>query len=172
MADRELIVMRHAKSAWDTDAPTDFERPLSKRGRKDAPRMGEWLAGEGLIPDLVVTSPAERARTTAERVLRAMGAGMAAVRDERRIYDASLTNLLAVLAECPKAARRVLLVGHNPGLESLVLYLAGDVLPELGWRKVFPTAAVAHFRMPDDWTSLGPGAGSLASLVKPKMLKG
>ena len=61
---RELLILRHAKSAWDTNAPSDFERPLAKRGRRAAPRVGRWLEEQGLIPDHVVSSPAERAKQT------------------------------------------------------------------------------------------------------------
>ena len=70
---RELLVLRHAKSAWDTNAPSDFERPLAKRGRRAAPRVGRWLEEQGLIPDHVVSSPAERAKQTVIAVCQALG---------------------------------------------------------------------------------------------------
>ncbi len=117
---RELLVLRHAKSAWDTGARTDFERPLSGRGRRDAPRMGRFLAERGLVPDHVVSSPAERARQTVLAVCAELGLGEDAVRWDERIYHASTGALMDVLAESPAGAHRVLIAGHNPGLEMLV----------------------------------------------------
>lgn len=163
---RELLVLRHAKSDWGESA-SDFDRPLAKRGRKDAPRVGRWLREEGLAPDLVLSSPAKRARETAERVVEALGSDAGEVRWEPRLYDADLGRILRVLAEKSVAGRRVLLVGHNPGLEDLVLHLGGDAVAIPGDGKVLPTAAVARFRMPPDWGRLPPGSGELLALVRP-----
>lgn len=168
--ERELIVLRHAKSAWDTDAPSDFERPLAKRGKRDAPRMGEWMKARGLVPDFVVCSPARRARQTARRALEAMDDMPVEIRWEEELYGAGLRTLLAVLAGVPGASRRVMIVGHNPGLESLVLYLAGDDFPFGEEKKIFPTAALAHFVMPEDWTILDHGSGELMATMRPKRL--
>lgn len=167
---RELVILRHAKSAWDTDAPTDFERPLAKRGKRDAPRMGEWMRAQGILPDYVVCSPARRARQTARRVLEAIDDMPVEIRWEEEVYGAGLRTLLSVLAEVPTAARRVLLVGHNPGMESLVLHLAGDDFPFGDEKKTFPTAALAHFRMPEDWAVLDRGSGELMANMRPKRL--
>ena len=112
----ELLVLRHAKSAWDTGARTDFERPLSKRGLRDAPRMGRFLADEGLVPDHVVSSPAERARQTVIAVCAELGFDDGAIRWDERVYHATTGALMDVLAESPPGARRVLIAGHNPGL--------------------------------------------------------
>lgn len=167
---RQLLVLRHAKSAWDTGAPTDFDRPLAKRGRKDAPRMGKWLRDTGLLPDHVVSSPAARARETTEKVCRACSfAGGRVVWDER-IYEGDLGALLAVLADCPATAPTILLVGHNPGLETLVRHLGGDAVPTPADGKLLPTAAVARIEMPESWSGLGPGAGKLVSVTRPKEL--
>jgi phosphohistidine phosphatase len=169
---RELLVLRHGKSAWDTDAPTDLERPLAKRGRKDAPRMGAWLAAHDLEPDLVVTSPARRAEETAEAVLEGTGGEGTEVRRDERIYGGELGDLLAVLGDCPARGRRVLLVGHNPGLETLVTYLASDRPRPAPNGKLMPTCAVAHFRLPDDWQGLGRSAGVLVAIARPRELHG
>jgi phosphohistidine phosphatase len=167
---RELLVVRHAKSAWDTDARTDFDRPLKKRGRRDAPRMGRWLEEKKLRPDLVVASPAKRARQTTMGMLGEMNLDEDAVRWEPRIYGAEVPDLLDVLGEIPRSAKRVMLVGHNPGLEDLVLRLGGDSvkIPEDG--KLLPTATVARLRMPTDWGKLRPGAAKLVSITRPKEL--
>jgi phosphohistidine phosphatase len=162
---RDLLVMRHGKSDRGAAVPRDFDRPLARRGRRDARRMGRWLAGEGLLPDLVLASPAVRARDTAERAAEASG-----IRFDPRLYDASVDVVLQVLGEVPSSVRRVLIVGHNPSLEDLVHHLGGDAVevPEDG--KVLPTAAVARFGMPADWGSLPRGVGTLRWIRRPRDL--
>ena len=163
---RQLLILRHAKSAWNTEAATDFARPLNKRGERDAPRVGHWLREQSLIPDHVLSSPAERARQTALKVCKELDFPAARVQWEPHIYEATQADLLQVLAGCPAEARRILLVGHNPGLELLVRYLCPSVvLPQDG--KLLPTAAVALLEMPDDWRQLAPGSARLATLTRP-----
>ena len=165
---RQLLVLRHAKSAWDTDARTDFERPLAKRGRKDAKRMGCWMGGQGLKPDYVLSSPAQRAKETVLAVCAELGLDTETIHWQPRIYLADLDTLLEVLGECPRKARKVLLVGHNPGVEELVAYLGGEgvVTPPDG--KLMPTAALARLDMPKDWSRPGPGVARLLELTRPK----
>lgn len=163
--------MRHAKSAWDTDAPTDFERPLAKRGRRDGPRIGAWLRASDLVPDRIFASTAERARQTALAVSAEMGFDADAIEWHEGIYMAGLRSLLSVLASAEPGARRVMIVGHNPGLEGLVEYLASAPVPIPANGKIMPTAAVAHFRMPADWEELAPGAAELVRITRPKELR-
>lgn len=166
---RQLLILRHAKSTWDTQAATDFVRPLNKRGEKDAPRMGRWLRQQGLIPDYVVSSPAERARQTALKACKGLGIPADRLQWDLRIYDATPEQLLAVLADCPEIARTVLLVGHNPGLELLLRYLCRSVpVPADG--KLLPTATVAQLEMPADWQQPDPGAARLVSITRPASL--
>jgi phosphohistidine phosphatase len=167
---RQLLILRHAKSSWDSDAPTDFERPLSKRGQHDAPRMGAWLRQQGCIPDYVVSSPAKRAKQTVRRVCEALAIETDQTHWEPRIYEASPGTLLHVLADCPDKAETVLLVGHNPGLESLVEYLCGDRTPAPTDGKLLPTATVARLAMPDDWGQLETGCAHLISITRPRSL--
>ena len=122
---RELLILRHAKSAWDTDAPADFDRPLAPRGCDAASRMGRYLAEAGLPPDAVVCSSATRAVQTVHRVARAGGFSLRTARFEGAIYEAGLPALLGVLGGCLPGARRTMIVGHNPGLEDLLHHLAG-----------------------------------------------
>jgi len=168
---RELLLLRHAKSAWGADAPTDFERPLAQRGRRDAPRMGAWLRESSLLPDHVVASPARRAAETVHLALAEMGLGEEAVVFADDVYEAAMFDLLDVLADCPATSRRVLLVGHNPALEDLVEHLAGRVAAPPGG-KLFPTAALAHLAMPDDWSRLPRGCAELLSFIRPRTLSG
>ena len=169
---RELLILRHAKSAWDTGAPTDFERPLAPRGRRDAPRVGEWLRRHGLRPDHVVSSPAERARQTVLAVCAALDFDAAVICWEPRIYHGSTSDLLQALRDSPEDAKRVLIAGHNPGLESLLLQLCarGSLrIPPNG--KLMPTAAVARLEIPVPWGKLASGAARLLSLTRPRDLK-
>ena len=145
--ERRLIVLRHAKSSWETEAATDHDRPLNKRGRRDAPRMGVLLKDENLLPDFIVASSARRARKTAEHVIQHSG-----YRGETRItgelYNAGRDQLLAFVNTLPDAASRILLIGHNPGLEELLEALTGQCL-------ALTTAALAHLESPaDSWQQL------------------
>jgi len=167
---RELLILRHAKSDWDSEAPTDFERPLNGRGKRDAPRVGRWLLAQGWLPDHVVASPAQRARTTARRVAHEMGVDRDTIDWQQSVYLASVTTLRDVLGDCPVSAARVMLVGHNPGLEGLLAWLAGSGMtwPEDG--KLLPTAAIARLAMPADWSRLEPGCADLLDLVRARDL--
>jgi phosphohistidine phosphatase len=164
---RELLVLRHAKSDWTSAAASDFDRPLAKRGKQQAPKVGHWLRAQGLVPDDVLSSPAKRARQTVKRVCEALGFDVARVRWDPRVYEGTLDSLLQALGTTPARARRVLLVGHNPGLETLLGYLWGDAstLPADG--KLLPTAALARLELPEEWTALGYGAARLLSLIRP-----
>ena len=165
---RELLVARHAKSSWDSDARQDFDRPLGKRGRRDAPAMGARLREKGWLPDLVLASPAQRARETTMLLLEGMGFEEQVVRWEPLLYGTGLETHLRLLAGCPRTARRVLLVGHNPALEDLVLHLGGGDFEVPGDGKVMPTGAVARIRMPANWGTLGEGAGRVQSIIRPR----
>lgn len=168
---RELLLMRHAKSDWASGAPGDFDRPLAARGRRDAPRMGRWLAREGLLPDHVVSSPAARARETVLAVLDELPGPALPVHWEPRIYEAGYAVLLGVLGEIPIEPRRVLFVGHNPGLEDLLCHLAGGAFPSGAKAdKLLPTGALACLDMPCDWRSLAPGSARCRRVMRPKDL--
>ena len=165
MKKRELLVLRHAKSAWETAAPADFDRPLALRGQRAAKRMGRYIAEAGLLPDAVVCSTATRAVQTIHSVAQAAGLTLESVRFESEIYEAGLSSLLAVLAKCDPAAHRTMIVGHNPGLEYLLDYVVGGVhVPGDG--KLMPTAALARLEVPGDWTPIEHGQGTLVGIVR------
>jgi phosphohistidine phosphatase len=168
---RELLVLRHAKSAWNTDAPTDFDRPLAKRGRRDAPRVGRFLRERGLSPDYVVSSPAERARQTVIAVCEPLGIEATQIHWDERIYHASSGALIDVLNDCPSKARRVLIAGHNPGLELLVRNLCDHDVPMPDDYKLMPTAAVAHLEIRTDWAQMEVGTARLLSLTRARSLR-
>ena len=163
---RELLILRHGKSDWNTDAD-DFDRPLNNRGKRGAQRMGVWLWQQGLRPDLIISSPAERAITTAHKCCKSMGMMASDVVEDDRVYAASLDELLEVLKDAPAGAGRTMLVGHNPGLEDLLEFLIDDDIPLADDVKRLPTATLAHLAMPDDWQALASACATLGSIVRP-----
>ncbi|EIC29451.1 MULTISPECIES: SixA phosphatase family protein [Methylomicrobium] len=165
---RELWLLRHGKS--DRDAVgSDFDRPLKPRGRRAAQRLGEWLQERGLYPDLIITSPARRALNTAQLVCDALKRPEPPTQ-EPRLYFSGLEEIKNVLAGCLESAQCVVLVGHNPDLEELLVELVGeDGLPEV--EKLMPTAALARLEMPDDWSELEAGCARLIEILYPKSLQ-
>jgi phosphohistidine phosphatase len=167
---RRLILLRHGKSAWP-DGTADFDRPLARRGREAAPRMGAYLASEQLIPDLVLVSPARRAQETWELARPHLGG--AAVRAEPRIYEAPAERLLAVVREADADAATLLMVGHNPGFADLLRLLVGDG-DRLAYTKAmtkYPTAGLAVIDFAaGTWRELSPRSGRLDRFVTPKSL--
>ncbi len=164
---RELWLLRHAKAKRD-DNIEDFDRALKKSGKLSAQRVGAWLQQQHLLPDLVLSSPAKRAITTATIAIEAMGADLTATQD-KRLYAEGFERLKTVLAECPVDAQRVLLVGHNPELEDLLIHLVGLAnIPD--GNKLLPTAALARLAMPDDWTQLSIESAQLLSITKARSL--
>lgn len=137
---KTVLLLRHAKSSRKDPNLTDHERPLNKRGKRDAPRVGRLIEDEGLVPDLIVSSTAVRARATAEAV--AVSCGFAGkVEFKRELYLAEPDAYLRVLWGLPEAHGRVLVVGHNPGLERLLEALTGSF-------EALPTAALARVALP------------------------
>jgi len=167
---RELLLLRHAKSDWNAGVASDFERPLAKRGKRDAPRVGAWLYREGLVPDVIFSSPAARARATAIKVCRRLDCDKQRIVWDPALYEADVATLLAALRRCPQHANTVLMVGHNPGFENLIGYLTDGEFdpPEDG--KLLPTAATARLEMPEDWSRLEAGCAVLLSVTRPRDL--
>ncbi len=164
---RRLILLRHAKSDWP-DVP-DQERPLAKRGRRDAPVVGRWLRRHGYLPDTVICSVARRTRQTWDRVAPELG-GSPSVTFELRAYEARALTLLYLVRELPGTCRAALLIGHNPAIEELATHLAeapaaaGAPPPP---RLRFPTAAVAVLEFDGDWADLSPGQARLLDFAIP-----
>ena len=173
-AGRTLVLLRHAKSAWP-DIP-DHERPLAGRGRRDAPVMGRWLRTAGHVPDRVLCSTARRARETWQLAQPALGASPP-VSFEDRVYGASPEQLLDLVHQAPRAAKTLLIVGHDPGIPGLAFMLDGPAAPGSGavphstvdrMKAKFPTAAVAVLELTGSWDQLGPGAAWLTGFVTPR----
>ncbi len=166
---RELLLLRHAKSDWSIDMD-DFSRPLNKRGRRAAKRIGRWLHEQHLIPDTILSSPATRALTTAQRVCKQLAIDESAIICHPRIYQADARTLLAILKSRHHQERRVLLVGHNPGLEDLLLKLTGHSVPLSANGKYLPTAALAQLVFKGDWAELSEDTATLVTLTRPDNL--
>jgi phosphohistidine phosphatase len=161
---KTLLLLRHAKSVKNDGTLVDFERSLNDRGKDDAKLIGTFLGDQKLAPDLILSSPAKRARTTTELVLKAADWNCTPQFDER-IYEASLYRLLNVVSEIDSSNKVVMLVGHNPGFEELLAALT-DESPGL------PTCAAASIDLKvNDWGKAGVHAGKLKWLVTPKSLK-
>lgn len=162
---RELLLLRHAKSDWP-EGVADINRPLKKRGKKAALRMGEWLLEQQLCPDWIITSHAQRASETAEKVCKGLKLKKGQVLHfDDRIYLAGVETLKKVLADCPTFPQRVLMVGHNPGLEDLLMDLVEGIRPEEDG-KLLATATLARLRLPDDWHDLESHCGQLLSVTR------
>ena len=144
---KSLLILRHAKSSWKHPELTDHDRPLNKRGKRDAPRMGEILRSEHLMPEAITSSTAARARATAEAVAKASGYnGKIAL--NRSLYAAGPEAYLKVLHELSDHYKRVLVVGHNPGLEELLEMFTGET-------QIMPTCTLAHVKFSiDSWIEL------------------
>jgi phosphohistidine phosphatase len=143
---KRLILLRHAKSSWTDERLADAERPLSDRGVRDAPRMGARLHERGIRPDLVLSSPAVRAQSTAKLVADALAYPADAIRLEASLYLAAPEDILGVVGEQPDTVECLLVVGHNPGLTDLAHILLPDFdvadLPTMGVVAI-ETAAVS-----------------------------
>ena len=166
---RTLYLLRHAKSDWDDPELSDFDRPLAPRGVDACARIAAHMRAEGIAPELVLCSPARRAKETLEGLGDAIGEG--AVRFEKDIYEATESDLLGVVHPTDPAVSSVMLIGHNPSIERLALLLCeeGDLLDSL--RAKYPTAALATLAIPStEWRELRLGGATLAAFVKPKEL--
>ncbi|MDH3690902.1 MAG: histidine phosphatase family protein [Gammaproteobacteria bacterium] len=172
MSSRHLLLLRHGKSDWHSDAKSDFDRPLNTRGKKAVKSMCRWMTAQGIRPDWIVSSPATRARQTTLRLCKELQVDGSTVFWEPSVYEADLNSLFQVLAQCPTEESTVMLIGHNPGLEALVRYLAGPQLEDSTDNKLLPTAALAQFEMPEDWAQLYPGSGRNLLITRPRDLRG
>jgi phosphohistidine phosphatase len=169
---KTVFLMRHAKSSWDDPQLADQDRPLTSRGRKAAARMGEYMRDADLRPSIVLCTSALRVRQTLE-LLRPALPEKTTVKVEPRLYSAGSKELLTRIRRLSPAATSVLVVGHNPAMQDLVLGLASKSPKLNAIRNKFPTAALAVLDAPiDEWRQLVPGQASLVHFVTPKGLRG
>jgi len=159
---KTLLLLRHAKSSWKESALSDHDRPLNKRGKRDAPRMGELMVKEELYPDLIISSSAKRARMTTELLVSAAGYDPEIV-FERDLYAAWPDAYIETLNVLPDTYERVMVVGHNPGLEELLEILTDEF-------ERMPTTALAVVTLPiTSWRELSlETCGELAGIYRPR----
>lgn len=169
------MLLRHAKSEWPDDV-ADPDRPLARRGRKDAPAAGRWLRATGQVPDLVLCSTARRARETWELARDGLGAdpsGAPEVILDERIYGATPATLLELARQTRPGIATLLIVGHEPAMRELTLELARAQPGDPGDDRIarvrvkFPTAAIAVLEFASTWSGLLPGQARLAAFARP-----
>ncbi|HEX2116707.1 MAG TPA: histidine phosphatase family protein [Alphaproteobacteria bacterium] len=166
---KQLVLLRHAKSSWDDPFIEDFDRPLAKRGRKAAARLATWLKQHRVRPDLILCSPAVRTRETLALIVDALGE-KADIAYDKALYLAEADALLAKIQAADNAAACVMLIGHNPGMHELALSLLkpGAKGDRGRLEEKFPTAAIARFKVPvAHWADLQPGEAALVDFIKP-----
>ncbi len=143
---KTLTIVRHAKSSWNEPGLSDRERPLNKRGQRDAPRMGKRIADAGIRPSLIVSSPATRAWTTAQIIAEELSYPVEFLQRENSLYLASLNDILDVIVAQDDGFKSLMVVGHNPGLTNMVNFLSPGITGNL------PTAGVVSVTIDqDDW---------------------
>jgi phosphohistidine phosphatase len=161
-----LYLVRHAKSSWKDASLADIERPLNKRGFRNAPLMAEWLVAQPEPPEFIVSSPANRALTTARAMAEALGQGPERIQVEQDLYFAGTHGMLRTLERVDDAFQRVMMVGHNPVMTRLLNQLSGaDV-----WNMPTCAIAVIAFDM-DSWGLVDCTAGELLAYQTPKLLE-
>ena len=169
---KTIYMLRHAKSSWDDSSLSDHDRPLNKKGRAAAPRVGAHMKEAGYLPDLVLCSTATRTRQTLDAVLSESEAEPA-IEFQEELYLAGPGEMLDLVRSVPDTVESVLLVGHNPGTEMLTAALSGDGLPETVhlMSAKFPTAGLAIIELSvDRWKDIVSGCGSLREFVRPRDL--
>ncbi len=169
---KTLTLLRHAKSGWDDPVARDFDRPLNAKGKRAAAMVGRHMRSLDLAFDHVVASPAVRVMETLDEIVAGYGRKISPVWD-RRVYLASAATLLDVVHDLPADAESVLLIGHNPGLEDLVLMLVADGADPLrdAVEEKYPTASIAEMRFEvAEWAGIAAGTARFSRFVRPRDL--
>ena len=153
---KTLYMVRHAKSSWDDPRQDDFDRPLNERGVKDAPRMGKRLKEREITPDVVISSPAVRALSTAKLIVGVLHCPESLIHEDRSIYHAGSDSLLKAIREIDDQNEVAMIVGHNPGLTEFAKDLLGQDIDNI------PTAGVVAGKLKiDSWKDAAMGCGKL-----------
>ncbi|PRY09850.1 phosphohistidine phosphatase [Pontibacter ummariensis] len=163
---KKLYILRHAKSSWKYENLSDHDRPLKKRGRKDAPLMGQELAARGVMPDLIISSPAVRALSTATLVAHEMEYDPDNIRVDERLYGADTDDLLEVVQKAPADIKSLMIVGHNETITEFANLLSQEVIARL------PTTGVVGLSFDcDSWDEIGKENATLLFYDFPKNYK-
>lgn len=159
--------MRHAKSSWNNPGLRDFDRPLNNRGKKDAPKMGQYLKSLDIIPDEIFSSTAERAKSTILKVIREMDLPVSKITWDENLYFNGSKSYIDAIRNAHHSSEIVMTVGHNPMTEDAVSVLSGNTS-----KKAIKTATIACFEFAvDSWNDIQFGPDALKWIVGPKDLK-
>ena len=160
---KKLYLARHAKSSWKEQDLDDFERPLNKRGKRDAPFIGQKLKEKNILPDLIISSPARRAITTAKKLAEQMGYPEEKIVEDENIYEAGGGELLSIIQRVDDKHNSLMMVGHNPAFTSLHNYIADQYIDNI------PTCSVAFIELNvESWKEVEPNTGTLVDFLYPK----
>ncbi len=164
-----ILLLRHAKSSWSDPGLDDFDRPLAGRGLKDAPRMGKYLKKAGYRPDYIVSSPAQRALQTTQLCTEAMKRDESIIKWEEDLYFKSAGKYVEAIQNTPEKAEKMMLVGHNPLMESTATILSGG-RESTAFR--IPTAGLVCLESyAVRWEDIKPGTCQVKWMMIPKVLK-
>lgn len=160
---KKLFIVRHAKSSWDFPELDDFDRPLNKRGKKNAPEMGKRLAKRGISPQLLIASPAKRAAATARRIAEEISFPKSEILKEPRFYHGTNHDVIEVLKRQDDEIETIMIFGHNPGWTDLTNHLAGSKIYNI------PTCGVAEIDFDiHSWAEIDAKKGKLIFFDYPK----
>ncbi len=162
---KELVLIRHAKSSWKDPSLADRERPLNKRGKRNAPFMGQRLADHNCVPDLIVCSPARRAHKTARIIARTLSYPRKNILLKEQLYTSSINDLYRVLHTCDEQITRLFLVGHSSVITDFCVELTGAKI------KNIPTCGVVGIRFQLPWPQISLNTGKLLFFDYPKKQK-
>jgi phosphohistidine phosphatase len=160
---KTLYIVRHAKSSWKHSELSDIERPLNKRGERDAPFIGNTLKEKGIQPDLIISSPAVRARKTSGVIAEIIDYPKDKILINEIIYDASSSELLSMIQELDDKYNSVMIFGHNPGFTMLNNYLTDSFIDNI------PTCGVVGIHFNSSWDKIGNGSGEAFFFIYPKL---
>ncbi len=162
---KNLILIRHAKSSWKYPELDDFDRPLNNRGKRDAPIMGEHLAQQEIMPDLILSSPAKRAIKTAGIISQKTDFPLKNIIEDEKIYAASYSTLLSIIQQIEDGYESVLLIGHNPAITQLAVFLTNHLIENI------PTCGVVSVTFETTaWKKVSEGTGTMKFFNYPKNL--
>jgi phosphohistidine phosphatase len=162
---KRLFLVRHAKSSWDDSSLDDIDRPLNSRGQKNAPEMGLRLRKQGIIPDLLISSPAKRALTTAKKISEEIGYPKKNIQIDDRLYHGSSSSMISIIQSLKKKINSVMLFGHNPGFTDFANSLCGINIYNI------PTAGIVAIDFStDSWSEVDYNTGELVFFDYPKKL--
>jgi len=163
---KELFIIRHAKSSWEDESLSDYDRPLNERGKADAPLMGKVIKENGFLPDLIVSSSANRAISTAKEIAQQVGFPVDKILEDRKIYESTTDKVIEIINQLDDQYNRVFIFGHNPTFTHLIEELGGEYIGHV------PTCGVAGIRFElDSWQMITANSGTQFYFDFPKRHK-